>query len=94
MSDLISRQEAIEEVIALPNTENGYSETYDKECIIGLLKEIPSAEPKKGKWKRYYIERGEFGERPSIFYCSECHSCSIVKTDFCPNCGTDMMESD
>lgn len=83
--DLISRQDAIEEVIALPNTENGYSETYDKEYIIGLLKEIPTVE-KRGKW----IEDCA---------CSECGWCNEVEGgfvgstrgwNFCPNCGAYM----
>lgn len=90
MNDLIKR----EDVVALWDKYHYEIATkaveFDK-----ALREIPSAEPKKGKWKRYYIDRGEFGERPSIFYCSACHACSIVKTDFCPNCGADMRgESD
>ena len=42
-ADLISRADAIEAVRQLPNCENGYSDTYDKACIIGILASLPSA---------------------------------------------------
>ena len=41
----ISRQEAIEAVECLPNCYNGYSDTYDKSCFIGLLEDLPSVQP-------------------------------------------------
>lgn len=42
MSDLISRQAAIKAIDDLPNCYNGYSDTYDKAYIIGVLEEVPS----------------------------------------------------
>lgn len=42
MDDLISRRAAIDAVYDLPNCYNGYSDTYDKACIIGVLEELPS----------------------------------------------------
>lgn len=47
MSDLISRQAAIDAIEGLPNCYNGYSDTYDKACIIGALEELPPAQPEK-----------------------------------------------
>ena len=44
MADYISRQKAIEAIMDLPNCPNGYSDTYDKECIIGILEEVPTAD--------------------------------------------------
>ena len=44
MADYISRQEAIKAIMDLPNTPNGYSDTYDKACIIGMLAEVPTAD--------------------------------------------------
>lgn len=44
MADYISRQKAIEAIMGLPNCPNGYSDTYDKECIIGTLDEVPTAD--------------------------------------------------
>ena len=49
MDDLISRQQAIDEVMALPNCENGYSDTYDKGRFISLLEELPPV-GKRGEW--------------------------------------------
>ena len=43
-TDLISRQDAIKEIEQLPNAPNGWSDTYDKAYIIGVLDELPSAE--------------------------------------------------
>lgn len=39
------RQEAIKAVDDLPNCYNGFSDTYDKAYIIGVLEELPSAQP-------------------------------------------------
>ena len=44
MSDLISRADAIKAIEDLPNCYNGFSDTYDKACIIGTLEEVPSAQ--------------------------------------------------
>ena len=43
MADYISRQKAIEAIMDLPNCPNGYSDTYDKACIIGMLEEVQTA---------------------------------------------------
>lgn len=44
-TDCISRQAAIDAVESLPNCPNGFSDTYDKACIIGVLEELPSVQP-------------------------------------------------
>ena len=41
MSDLIRRADAIKAVEDLPNAYNGWSDAYDKACIIGTLEEVP-----------------------------------------------------
>lgn len=41
MTDLISRRAAIKAIDDLPNCYNGYSDTYDKAYIIGVLEELP-----------------------------------------------------
>jgi len=44
-TDCISRKDAIDAIDGLPNCYNGYSDSYDKSYIIGVLEELPSAEP-------------------------------------------------
>ena len=39
--DLISRQAAIKAIEDLQDCYNGFSDTYDKACIIGVLEELP-----------------------------------------------------
>lgn len=43
--DLISRKAAIKAIENLQDCYNGFSDTYDKACIIGALEEVPSAQP-------------------------------------------------
>lgn len=43
--DLINREQAIDAVKDLPNCRNGFSDTYDKACIIGVLEDLPTAQP-------------------------------------------------
>ena len=56
MSDLISRREAIKAIDDLPNCYNGFSDTYDKACIIGTLEEVPSAEPLTDVEQRIFLK--------------------------------------
>lgn len=89
MTDLISRQQAIDEVMALPNCENGYSNTYDKARFISLLEELPSGEKTGAWWK---TADGEC-------MCTVCDShwdISENETErfiYCPNCGARMNNS-
>lgn len=48
MTDLISKKAAIKAIDDLPNCYNGYSDTYDKAYIIGVIEEVPTIEPKRG----------------------------------------------
>ena len=44
MDDLISRQAASKAIEDLQDCYNGFSDTYDKACIIGVIEEIPTAQ--------------------------------------------------
>lgn len=48
VGDMISRQAAIKAIEDLQDCYNGFSDTYDKACIIGALEEVPSAQQ---RWK-------------------------------------------
>ena len=98
MSDLISRQEAIKEIISLPNCYNGYSDAYDKSCIIGVLEELPQIKPKKGEWYDWSFTAFD-GCTVWHRVCSVCgykrDDDNLDKdTNYCPNCGAKMEGSE
>ena len=90
MSGYISRSKLIKDVENLKDCYNGFSDTYDKACIIGLIAEQPSVERKHGKW----VEHGEpnaHGKYEVWYYdCSLCGQVGIQQYNFCPNCGAQM----
>ena len=87
-TDAISRQAAIDAINDLPDCLNGFSDTYDKSCIIGVLEELSPAQPER--------KTGTWIKEPNCYYrCSECgdHYPSIrgyMTYNFCPNCGAFM----
>lgn len=95
MADYISRGKAIEAIMDLPNCPNGYSDTYDKECIIGTLEEVPTANVRENV-HAHWEEADKYGNRR----CSNCETVEHVPTlmgkpivwNFCPNCGAKMCE--
>lgn len=54
------------------------------------IEALSEPERKKGTWKTAYLDHEAFGERPCIFYCSECNQCIAYPVNFCPSCGADM----
>lgn len=94
MGDLISRQAAIKAIEDLQDCYNGFSDTYDKACIIGVIEEVPSIDPvKHGQW----FKTGQSLVYPDKFrnyFCSECgfelDAYIRQEPNFCPNCGADM----
>lgn len=47
MADLIDRAKAIKAIEDMQDCYNGFSGTYDKAQIIGVLEEVPSAQPER-----------------------------------------------
>lgn len=73
MADLIDRQAAIKAIENLQDCYNGFSDTYDKACIIGALEEVPSAQPeivrcRECKW-------WEKQEDSTLGYCNAAKHC-------------------
>lgn len=97
--DLISRKAAIKAIEDLQDCYNGFSDTYDKACIIGALEEVPSAQPeRKGKWVDGWLSRLD-GTRHWFRECSECgyerdDDNPEKDTNYCPNCGARMEEQE
>ena len=104
-ADLISRADAIEAVESLPNTPNGFTDTYSKACIIGLIEELPSADRPQGfrggkiPPKVNHIEI-KVNDRPQGEWVirengnKECSLCGHERQDgwdyFCGYCGAEM----
>ena len=86
MSDLISRQAAIDSLLKVGdwyvgrgNDEAGRGVAQCQRVIY----ELPSAERPKGKWLPYNI-------KDCLYYCSNCNALPTNRTKFCPNCGAEM----
>lgn len=82
MSRLIDADKLKKDVLDLPDCYNGFSDTYDKACIIGVIDELPTIEErKKGKWIKKDCD---------LLYCSECDLPSLHPWPYCERCGADM----
>lgn len=106
MDDLISRRAAIKAIDDLPNCYNGYSDTYDKACIIGVLEEVPTIEPKPSHdwngWEngcgRTYDFEPKRGKWMAIgntgLAACECGYITDRYSiyNYCPNCGARMSD--
>ena len=99
MSKLIYVDRLKKDILNLPDCYNGFSDTYDKACIIGVIDEQPTIESrKKGKWehtgvtKSYRFTCSACGQ--TAYYvsgsCSSTRIQNVCKYNFCPSCGADM----
>lgn len=84
MGDLISRQAAIEVIEnELDKIDHVPQWVFDR--LTNRLRELPSAERKKGRW----ITKSTNGEMFDV-----CSVCGYVEWDephnYCPNCGAEM----
>lgn len=81
---LIDADALIKDILDLRDCYNGFSDTYDKACIIGVIDEQPTIEPKKGKWLELdFTEAWEYK-------CDQCGKLSDFEENYCPSCGADM----
>ena len=104
MTDLISRQAAIKAIDDLPNCYNGYSDTYDKACIIGVLEELPRVDVSDRKVGEWVKDEDAY----ALYKCTACNDlCTVAGWancipeeqmykgfKFCPNCGAKMERSE
>ena len=98
MSDLISRQDVINEI-----EERQYANRTNVALMSefnrleGYILRLPSAE-RKGKWLRYG-EDGYPNEEDTVFWqCDQCLEQYTGRTtripNYCPNCGARMVSED
>lgn len=80
----IDKARLIKAIEDLPNCYNGFSDTFDKACIIGVIEELPTIDPvKHGRW----VMQG------TAYGCSLCGEGVIHPFhNYCPNCGARMDE--
>ena len=99
MDELISRQAAIEAVncvMVMKGIRSGKSITAEavdcaKRIIADNIRQLPPAEPKRGKW----IKTARWGR---VYYCNQCRNyldfdgvnAGRGSTNYCPNCGCRM----
>ena len=64
-------------------------DTEDTMAIKAYVQQMPTVEPKKGKW----ISKGLNYDGYELLQCSECADISVrlrKELNFCRNCGADM----
>lgn len=78
MSKLIYVDRLKKDILDLPNCYNGFSGTYDKACIIGVIDEQPTIEEREG-----YVE---------CPFCHSATNCEDNKDElhYCFSCGARM----
>lgn len=81
MSDPISRQQVIDEIVTW--TVEDRPDVEMPTDLIDRIRALPSAQ-KTGKWKKY---EGRFDYN---WECSECECSSYEKTSYCAHCGARM----
>ena len=86
MSDLIDRQAAIEALWKIKDERDSVYYTSAIYTAVDALEQLPSAEPKRGKWEPNKDDSAGCG----FFVCSVCGADSYDAWDFCPYCGADM----
>lgn len=82
----------------LKNDAQRINDMFFFDGILAILDSQPTIDPKRGKWKGYWKSQfmgcDDFGNPiyrdGKIYYCSKCNRRTIIKENFCPNCGADM----
>ena len=92
MSDLIRREDAIEEL----KEKVTFEFAEDEEWAITCLQNLPSADRPQGEW---IITEQDNGHKWTHRKCSECgkgiiEPLGVSGMNFCPNCGARMKGAD
>ena len=80
-TDLISRQQAIDAAIEAADDWDGGCNIGRQKRIEKYIKQLPSVEPKRGKWIKYPSDS-------ELYVCSKCVSFGDSEDRFCRFCGS------
>ena len=82
-TDAVSRQAVKEQMIK-------YGFYAPDMTVTEFVEELPPVTPTrpKGHWIGYVRSNG------TVYHCEKCGRKTVVKENFCPNCGADMREGD
>ena len=109
MTDLISRQEAIDALreiefsLLMGGEDSKEVRLIRAEKAQDTIEQLPSAQPKKGKWKEQAIENVKAAgiEEVQVAKCSACglyhttpYMYYFTEYKYCPNCGARMVSED
>jgi hypothetical protein len=98
--DLIAVMHLIMDDAKIGDNDEDYESLDDiKEQYIEIAKGMPSVTPSipRGKWifiRKEYRFMGGIVNEPQGCKCSNCNKVVRFKSNFCPNCGADMRESE
>ena len=93
MTDYISREEVLSLTRDICVPTKWGTEYRHWSIDPSAVSELPAAdvrEVKRGRWRLIGADKRGLG---GIFVCSVCDRTFPYKTNFCPNCGTDMRDA-
>ena len=99
--DLINKWDVVNKLIQIENNYNFYKDVWDAQTLyrriceleigIGKTPTVDAVEVVHGRWIPTYKVDIRMGiSEIDGYICSECGRGSIVKENYCPNCGTNM----
>lgn len=99
--DLISRQAVLDIVDSYSESQSNVEDvTLDIISDIVVLPSVNPQEPKTGHWKSFthsaYHGIDDDGEpiwrEVKVYHCNLCNRRTVIKENYCPNCGARMVE--
>lgn len=106
MSRLVDAERLTKDILGLQDCYNGFSDTYDKECIIGVIDEQPTIDAVsvvRGRWEEVEVTwLADVADQPDAIASMFCPVCRRFANhvyhygnprygmNFCPHCGARM----
>ena len=90
MVRLIDADKFIETAWKKLDMNDSYLPVDIKEHVLDKMPTVDAKPIVKGRWLKTNIHSTS-GDKPALFYCSECNMCVPFPTPYCPFCGTSML---